>query len=148
MKSYSFCLLFHMFSLLFSCKGIVKATMFYNTSYVCKSVPIWKIPIEIYIYIGKFRESPVTITGRMLARRKSSKTSAVSGLSLFCMIVRPRNSMLVSMWSLLHTEQQSVSASFRGQLAQTWACLYRQQRKTVWEVSSLEPVEALHFMPG
>lgn len=43
---------------------------------------------------------PVTINVRMLACRNCSKTPAVSGFILFCMMIKPRKSMLVSITSL------------------------------------------------
>lgn len=46
--------------------------------------------------------SPVTIRVRMLARCRSCRTPAVSGLILFCMMIKPRKSMLVSIRSLKH----------------------------------------------
>lgn len=52
---------------------------------------------------------PVTIRVRMLACRKSRKTPAVSAFILFCMMIKPRNSMLVSIRSLKakkHTFQE------------------------------------------
>lgn len=45
--------------------------------------------------------SPVTMTVRMLAWWRSCSTPGVSGFSLFCMMMRPRNSMFASMWSLI-----------------------------------------------
>lgn len=45
--------------------------------------------------------SPVTMTVRMLAWWRSCSTAGVSAFSLFCMMIRPRNSMFASMGSLI-----------------------------------------------
>ena len=51
--------------------------------------------------------SPVTMTVRMWAWRRSCRTPGVSAFSLFCMMIRPRKSMLVSMWSLFQMKTQT-----------------------------------------
>lgn len=68
--------------------------------------------------------SPVTMTVRMLAWWRSCSTPGVSGFSLFCMMMRPRNSMFASMWSLI-------------------------QRKTYMNVfvSNKIPILNIHFFP-
>lgn len=55
--------------------------------------------------------SPVTMTVRMLACRRSCSTPGVSVLSLFCMMIIPRNSMFVSIWSLVQRNIQYVHIS-------------------------------------
>lgn len=53
--------------------------------------------------------SPVTMTVRMFALWRSCSTPADSAFSLFCMIIRPRNSMLASMWSLFQRNKHTTT---------------------------------------
>lgn len=59
---------------------------------------------------GRLQEAldlPVTISVRMLACRNCSKTLAVTSFILFCMMIKPRKSMLFSITSLKTQSQKT-----------------------------------------
>lgn len=72
------------------------------TGFIKACVDFW-----VYVYI-LIMVSPVTMTVRMCALWRSCSTPADSAFSLFCMIIRPRNSMLASMWSLVQRKKKLI----------------------------------------
>lgn len=80
-----------------SIKGISSA---YTSCLNPKRAAAWLFPITRKKKKKKESFLPVTIRVRMLACRNWYKTLAVSPFILFCMMIKPRNSMLVSITSL------------------------------------------------
>ena len=75
---------------------------------------------------------PVTIKVRMLACRNSRKTPAVSCFILFCMMIKPRNSMLVSIRALEITDHHLNTIHLSSALHKSWfKTLYRSRFKGI-----------------
>lgn len=93
---------------------------------------------------------PVTMTVRMCAFWRSCRTPAVSAFSLFCMIIRPRKSILASMWSLVqrgnnHNNKNIICSCSLWPLAETRRRNSKVESK--WPPHKL-PVYILDFVPG
>lgn len=64
----------------------------------------------VFVCVRVYKVLPVTITVRMCALWRSCNTAGVSAFSLFCMMIRPRNSMFASMCSLI--QRKTYTAAF------------------------------------